>query len=99
MPWKDVTVPTHSLQIDRRPGDTTRPAPRRWHHKEGIMPIHPLAGTPTQPSMLVNIPRLVTAYYTERPDPTVPEQRVALAPLAIAARPSRAPSTKRTSSP
>ena len=27
--------------------------------------------------MLVNIPRLVTAYYTERPDPTVPEQRVA----------------------
>ena len=41
------------------------------------MPIHPLAGTPAQPSMLVNIPRLVTAYYTERPDPTVPEQRVA----------------------
>ena len=36
------------------------------------MPIHPLAGTPAQPSMLVNIPRLVTAYYTERPDPTVP---------------------------
>ena len=41
------------------------------------MPIHPLAGTPAQPSMLVNIPRLVTAYYTERPDPAVPEQRVA----------------------
>jgi phosphoglucomutase len=40
------------------------------------MSIHPLAGTPAQPSMLVNIPRLVTAYYTERPDPTVPEQRV-----------------------
>ena len=41
------------------------------------MSIHPLAGTPAQPSMLVNIPRLVTAYYTERPDPAVPEQRVA----------------------
>ena len=27
--------------------------------------------------MLVNVPRLVSAYYTERPDPTVPEQRVA----------------------
>jgi phosphoglucomutase len=26
--------------------------------------------------MLVNVPRLVTAYYAERPDPTVPEQRV-----------------------
>jgi phosphoglucomutase len=41
------------------------------------MSIHPLAGTPAQPSMLANIPRLVTAYYAERPDPTVPEQRVA----------------------
>jgi len=27
--------------------------------------------------MLVNIPRLITAYYTEAPDPSVPEQRVA----------------------
>jgi phosphoglucomutase len=27
--------------------------------------------------MLVNIPRLITAYYTERPDPAVREQRVA----------------------
>jgi phosphoglucomutase len=27
--------------------------------------------------MLVNVPRLITAYYTEAPDPEVPEQRVA----------------------
>jgi len=27
--------------------------------------------------MLVNVPRLVTAYYAEQPDPSVPEQRVA----------------------
>ena len=27
--------------------------------------------------MLVNVPRLVTAYYTEQPDPSVPERRVA----------------------
>jgi phosphoglucomutase len=27
--------------------------------------------------MLVNVPRLVTAYYTEKPDPSVPAQRVA----------------------
>jgi phosphoglucomutase len=32
---------------------------------------------PAEPSDLVNIPRLVTAYYTGRPDPAVPEQRVA----------------------
>lgn len=41
------------------------------------MNVSPLAGTPAPPSMLVNIPRLVTAYYTERPDPAVREQRVA----------------------
>ena len=36
-----------------------------------------VAGKPAEPSMLVNVPRLVTAYYTEIPDPSVPEQRVA----------------------
>ncbi len=37
---------------------------------------HPLAGTPAPLSLLVNVPKLVTAYYTERPDPSMPEQRV-----------------------
>lgn len=41
------------------------------------MPVNPLAGQPARPEMLVNIPRLVTAYYTLHPDPEVPEQRVA----------------------
>ena len=41
------------------------------------MKVSPLAGKPAPPSMLVNISRLVTAYYTERPDPAVREQRVA----------------------
>ncbi|MBI3801019.1 MAG: alpha-D-glucose phosphate-specific phosphoglucomutase [Deltaproteobacteria bacterium] len=40
------------------------------------MMISPLAGKPALPSMLVNIPRLVTAYYTGQPDPAVREQRV-----------------------
>lgn len=35
------------------------------------------AGKPAEASMLVNVPRLVMAYYTEVPDPSVPEQRVA----------------------
>lgn len=35
------------------------------------------AGKPAEPSMLVNVPKLITAYYTETPDPSVPEQRVA----------------------
>jgi len=38
---------------------------------------HPRAGKPAEPSDLVNIPRLITAYYTGRPDPTLPGQRVA----------------------
>jgi phosphoglucomutase len=41
------------------------------------MKVSPLAGKPAPASMLVNVPRLVTAYYAEKPDPSVPEQRVA----------------------
>jgi phosphoglucomutase len=41
------------------------------------MNINPLAGKPVPSAMLVNIPRLVTSYYTERPDPAIPAQRIA----------------------
>jgi len=41
------------------------------------MKVSPYAGKPAEAWMLVNVPRLVTAYYTEQPDPSVPEQRVA----------------------
>ncbi|MEN6426870.1 MAG: phosphoglucomutase (alpha-D-glucose-1,6-bisphosphate-dependent) [Phycisphaerales bacterium] len=41
------------------------------------MNLSPFAGKPAEASMLVNVPRLVTAYYAEVPDPSVPEQRVA----------------------
>jgi phosphoglucomutase len=39
--------------------------------------INPLAGKVAEPSMLVNVPRLVTAYFAGKPDPSVPAQRVA----------------------
>ena len=38
---------------------------------------HPLAGQPAPRSLLINLPRLMTAYYTGRPDPAIPAQRVA----------------------
>ncbi|MBF7731018.1 phosphoglucomutase (alpha-D-glucose-1,6-bisphosphate-dependent) [Pseudomonas sp. N040] len=38
---------------------------------------HPLAGTQVLPSMLVNVPLLVSAYYTGQPDPAISSQRVA----------------------
>jgi phosphoglucomutase len=41
------------------------------------MKISHLAGKPAEQNMLVNIPRLVTAYYTGIPDTAVPDQRVA----------------------
>src|SRR5512143_3657252 len=41
------------------------------------MVVSPLAGKPATPDMLVNVPDLVTAYYTETPDPSIPEQRIA----------------------
>jgi phosphoglucomutase len=37
----------------------------------------PLAGKPAPPGLLVDVPRLVSAYYTGVPDPAVPAQRVA----------------------
>jgi phosphoglucomutase len=39
--------------------------------------INPLAGKLASPSMLVNVPRLVTAYFANRPDPKIASQRVA----------------------
>jgi phosphoglucomutase len=39
--------------------------------------VHPLAGKPAPSSILVDVGKLVTAYFTERPDPEIPEQRVA----------------------
>jgi phosphoglucomutase len=41
------------------------------------MATHPLAGKPAPRDILVNVPRLVSAYYTYAPDPNIPEQRVA----------------------
>jgi phosphoglucomutase len=47
--------------------ETSRaPAPR----------VHALAGKPPTASMLIDVPRLITAYYTQIPDPTVATQRV-----------------------
>ncbi|MDQ1615517.1 MAG: phosphoglucomutase, partial [Actinomycetota bacterium] len=41
------------------------------------MSEHPRAGEPAEPQDLVDLARLVTAYYTEHPDPGEPAQRVA----------------------
>ena len=40
------------------------------------MTVHELAGKPPPRSLLVNIPRLVSAYYTHKPDISDPSQRV-----------------------
>ena len=40
------------------------------------MKINPAAGKPADPSILVNVPRLITAYYTLQPDPAIAAQRV-----------------------
>lgn len=41
------------------------------------MAISPLAGKPADPSILTNIPELEMAYYSEIPDPSVRDQKVA----------------------
>ncbi len=40
------------------------------------MKISPLAGKLPEPSALVDVPKLIAAYYTEAPDPSVAAQRV-----------------------
>ena len=40
------------------------------------MKISPLAGQLPTPSQLVNIPRLISAYYINKPDPNIYAQRV-----------------------
>ena len=40
------------------------------------MEVSSPAGKPADPALLVNVSKLVTAYYTETPDPSVTEQRV-----------------------
>ena len=53
----------------------------RWscrdHAADAAMSNSPLAGQPAPVSLLVNVPRLVTAYYAEVPDPGLPAERVA----------------------
>jgi len=41
-----------------------------------VTEVSPLAGKTVQPSILVNVPRLVTAYFSSKPDPAVSAQRV-----------------------
>jgi phosphoglucomutase len=41
------------------------------------MKISPQAGLLADPALLVDVPRLVTAYYAQLPDPAIPAQRVA----------------------
>jgi phosphoglucomutase len=41
------------------------------------MEVSPLAGKPADPSILINVYQLVSAYYAGQPDPSVPAQRVA----------------------
>jgi len=41
------------------------------------MQVNPKAGKLADPSDLVNVPKLITAYFSEHPDPSIREQRVA----------------------
>src|SRR5262249_37093793 len=56
-----------------------RDPPRRdgGHGIATMSTVSPLAGKPAPASILVDVAGLVDAYYTRRPDPSVPAQRVA----------------------
>ncbi len=54
------------------------------------MPVSPLAGKPAPRDLLVNIPRLVTLYYANRPDVSDPAQQVAFGTSGHRGSPSKA---------
>jgi len=39
------------------------------------MPLSPLAGKPAPPNVLIDVDRLIAAYYDRRPDPDNPRER------------------------
>jgi phosphoglucomutase len=47
-----------------------------FNYQKKYMTISPYAGKPAEPWMLVNIPRLVSAYYSGIPDPSIAAQKV-----------------------
>ena len=57
--------------------ETNERKPRLSNAKAMVAQVSPLAGKLPEAAMLVDISRLVTAYYTEIPDAAVPRQRVA----------------------
>ena len=63
------------------------------------MKTSPLAGKPAEPAMLVNVPRLITAYYSETPDPRYQPSGWPLAPQGIEVPHSTRLSTNGISSP
>lgn len=65
----------------------------------GIMQVSRLAGKPAPPSLLVNVSRLVTAYYAEQPDPSIAAQRVAFGTSGHRGSALSLPSMRRTSWP
>lgn len=46
-------------------------------YTDTIMATHPMAGRPAPTSCLVDVPKLLAAYHSNKPDPSIREQRVA----------------------
>ena len=60
-------IPPASLPVRADAGPSVRSG-------SGLLPV---PGQPVPPAAWANVPRLVTAYYAEHPDPAVPAERVA----------------------
>ena len=66
--------PPDPVRHSAGPGLSIRPGPM-WHHRP--MPNSDRAGLPADPSILVDLDRLIGAYHDVVPDPADPTQRVA----------------------
>src|SRR5664280_3496674 len=85
-------APTRRSTSIRSPGSAGRPASslttivgpsigrraRARRPMEGpTMVVSELAGRPAEPGLLIDVDRLVGAYFDRRPDPAIPSERVA----------------------
>src|SRR5215470_6037635 len=73
--WRAPRSSSATARSVNMPPRSGMPSRARWDRQE-IMPVSPFAGKPADTAMLINVPKLVTAYYTGRPDPSIPGERV-----------------------
>src|SRR5690606_17218744 len=74
--WVVGSTPSERCRARFDAGRRSRESTTRHLAATTAMSRHPLAGKPAPRELLINVPRLLSRYYTSPPDPSQPGQRV-----------------------